>query len=370
MVWRFVAGLTKFRGYDGHFNKHMFIQEDEFSLFLFQCLFEAQTMEHFSATLKSLSGRAIVIAQSSTSLDAYALGYCIATFPMGVSWDVGLRGNVHHSFTCGLQTNTPSVGVIERMRIFDCPVRFTELKSNPIYQVKGLLLFNCQLTNADMVLLSELIPQLTCLRGLSIPKNHATDGQQEGLLKVLHQLYHSNVTQLDISNTGLGELLNSPHDYSSAIKRLIDRKLEWLGVGDSSVDNALVDLLSAPSSLKTLVLFTSCLSLHVEHLKKNTQLRVLYLHHLDMIPLVSYLVDIVSHNKTLRHVVLLRFLLTEQNIDAVRPLINAIHGNRTLERIELNIKGLGDSDKAVSDYMTTHHRDLTLDSRITWENWQ
>ena len=373
MVWRFVAGLTKFRGYDGHIDKHVFIQDGELSLFLFQCLFEAQTMEHFSATLKSLSGRAIVNAQSPTSLDAYALGYCIATFPMGVSWDVRLQGNVHHSFTCGLQTNTPSVGVIKSMSIYNCLVRFTELKSNPIYKVNWLLLFNCQLTNADMVLLSELIPQLTCLRALYIQHNHATDGQQEGLLKVLHQLYHSNVTHLNISNTGLGELLNSPHDYSSAIKRLIDPssgKLEFLSVGeryDSNVDNALVDLLSAPSSVKNLSLHTSCLSLHVEHLKNNTQLRVLYLHHLDMISQVPYLADVVCHNKTIHYLTIYKLLLTEQNIDAVRPLVSAIHGNRTLKRIELQIKGLGDSDKAVSDYMTTHYRDLTLDSRITWK---
>ena len=373
MVWRFVAGLTKFRGYDGHIDKHVFIQDGELSLFLFQCLFEAQTMEHFSATLKSLSGRATVDAQYPTSLDAYALGYCIATFPMGVSWDVRLWGNVHHSFTCGLQTNTPSVGVFERMCIFNCLVRFTELKSNPIYKVNWLLLFNCQLTNADMVLLSELISQLTCLRTLSIQHNHATDGQQEGLLKVLHRLYHSNVTKLDIANTGLGELLNSPHDYSSAIKRLIDPssgKLEFLSVGeryDSNVDNALVDLLSAPSSVKDLSLHTSCLSLHVEHLKNNTQLLVLRLYHFDMIPQVPYLVDIISHNKTICDVTVCKCLLTEQNIDAVRPLVNAIHGNRTLERIELQTNGLGDSDKAVSDYMTTHHRDLTVDSRITWK---
>ena len=81
MVWRFVAGLTKFRDYDGHIDKHVFIQDGELSLFLFQCLFEAQTMEHFSATLTSLSGRAIVNARSPTSLDAYALGLLLLILP-------------------------------------------------------------------------------------------------------------------------------------------------------------------------------------------------------------------------------------------------------------------------------------------------
>ena len=141
-----------------------------------------------------------------------------------------------------------------------------------------------------------------------------------------------------------------------------------MGVGendDSCVDNALVDLLSAPSSLKTLHLSTSCLSLHVEHLKNNTQLLTLQLFHFDMIPQVPYL---VSYNETICDVSLSGFLLTEQNIDAVRPLVSAIHGNRTLKGIELHVEGLGDSNKAVSDYMTNHHRDLTLDSRITWKH--
>ena len=86
-----------------------------------------------------------------------------------------------------------------------------------------------------------------------------------------------------------------------------------------------------------------------------------------MISQVPYLVDVVCHNKTIHYLTIYKLLLTEQNIDAVRPLVSAIHGNRTLKRIELQIKGLGDSDKAVSDYMTTHYRDLTLDSRITWK---
>ena len=362
-MWRFVAGLTKFRDYN---EKDIFIREDEFSLFLFQCLFETQTVEHFSAIFKSDTATVVTRGLFPTSLDAYALGYCIANFDIGVSWDVKLRGNVHHSFTCGLQTNTPSVGVIEKLVISQCPVRFTELKSNPICKVNELVLTHCQLTNADMVGLSKLIPKLTHLKTLFISGNCLTGGEQDGLLKVLHQLHHSNVTWLDISRTGLGELLNSPHDYSSAIKCLIhpsSGKLEYLRIGeieDSHVDNSLVALLSAPSSLQFLSLCTSCLSLYVEHLK-NTRLDALELCHLDLTSQVLYLVDVVTHNRTLHTISLYNLLLTEQNIDAVRPLLSAIHGNKTLQRIDLHIEGLGDS---VSEYMAAHHRDLILDSRV------
>ena len=367
MVWRFVAGLTKFRDYEGHINVQ-FIGGDCDALFFSQCLFEAQTMKHFLPWYHTH-----VHAPSPTSLDAYAIGYCIANFIIGEPWKVTFIGNGHHSFTHGLQTNTPSVGVIDRLMIFNCPVRLPELKLNPIYQVKTLGLFYCQLTNADMVHLAELIPQLTCLRVLVLTGNCITDGQQEGLLKVLHQLYHSNVTFLDIANTGLGELLNSPHDYSSAIKCLIDRssgKLEVFGIGEDegscSVDNALAALLSAPSSLHCLRLHTSCLSLHMEHLKNASNLCTLRLYHLDLSSQVPYLVDIVRHNKTIDSLYLYSFLLTEQNIDGMRPLISAIHENKQLLLVDLSIEGLGDSDMAVSDYMRTHHRDLTLDSRIEW----
>ena len=365
MVWRFVAGLTKFRDYDGHIEKDIFIQKDKFSLFLFQCLFEAQTVEHFSAIFKSVSATVVTNGSSPTSLDAYALGYCIANFDMGVSWDVRLRGNVHHSFTCGLQTNTPSVGVIEKLIIFQCPIRFTELKSNPICKANQLVLTHCQLTNADMVDLSKLIPKLTHLKTLFISGNYFTGGQQDGLLKVLHQLYHSNVIQLDISRTGLGELLNSPHDYSSAIKCLIhplSGKLEYLRIGEIEDSHVLVALLSAPSSLRVLSLRTRCLSLHVEHLK-NTRLGALELRHSDLTSQVLYLVDIVTHNRTLHTISLYKLFLTEQNIDAVKPLVSAIHGNKTLQKIFLHIEGLGDS---VFQYMAGHHRDLIHDYRVKW----
>ena len=132
VVWRFVAGLTKFREYAGHLDSSTFLRDKQCSLFLFQCLFEAKTMEHFSPALQQLPATAAVRAIHPTSLDAYAVGYCIANFPIGVSWDVRIDGAGHHSFTCGLNTNTPSAGNIEELNVRNCQLNFSELESNPL----------------------------------------------------------------------------------------------------------------------------------------------------------------------------------------------------------------------------------------------
>ena len=53
VVWKFVAGLTKFKDYAGHIDSSTFLERNQplqFSLFLFQYLFEAKTIEHFSPT--------------------------------------------------------------------------------------------------------------------------------------------------------------------------------------------------------------------------------------------------------------------------------------------------------------------------------
>jgi hypothetical protein len=223
-----------------------------------------------------------------------------------------------------------------------------------------------------MIHLSELIPCLTSLKELDIAYNTLTGEQQDGLLKVLQQLYHSNVTSLDITETGVVKLLDSPHDYMSALRCLIhpsSGKLEHLGVGDygSTGEDKLVDLLSAPSSLKSLHLATLNIPSHAVYLKSNTNLTTLKLDSgLQQIPedQIPALIDIVNCNRTLKVLVLRKFNAIDEGwIDPLRPLISALHKNKSLQRIEIHTDYTGD----VSHYMTTHHKELTLDSRITWK---
>ena len=110
VVWRFVAGLTEFKQYEGHFDRDLFVQKAigdylEFKLFFFQCLFEAQSMKYFYSALESSSTTAVVKAGHLSSLDAYAIGYCISNFPIGISsWIVMINHSSHHSFRHGLNS--------------------------------------------------------------------------------------------------------------------------------------------------------------------------------------------------------------------------------------------------------------------------
>ena len=237
-VWRFVAGLTKFRYYEGHIDESIFIEENSkhrvyFSNFLVQCLFEAQSAEYFSSILRSSANISVIFP---TALDMYALGYCIANFPIRVPWNVRvLHGDGQH-LACGLNTRIPSVGIIKEVDFDISNFDFTDFQLDHLRGTTALRLFDCKLTNTDMVYLSELIPHLPCLEELDISGIITKDG----FLKVLHQLNsdNSNVTSLTFScpcdACGEVDLVDS-HDHFTAFKRLIHPsfgKLEHLGLDD------------------------------------------------------------------------------------------------------------------------------------------
>ena len=342
VVWRFVAGLTKFSHYEGHVDGRMFIRyvdaKPSFTEFLPQCLFEARSARCFSSILKTSTTSTSVYLYHPTALDAYALGYCIANFPIGVPWDVEICYGDHHSFTCGLNTKLPCEGVINRLHIFKGHIVLTDLWSYPLGDISTLhLVPQNRLTNTDLVHLSELIPHLPCLEKLDISSNEiVTDVQQDGLLKVLHQLYDKNVTSLDITCVSSA---NYSHDHFTALKHLMDPssgKLKHLGLDDIGVTDECLNLLSAPSSLKSLVLWTCELPSHALHLKNNshlTRLRVessLWNPDTD----VSALIDLVNHNGTLEELSVGWFEVSE-DIDPLRCLLRALQGNCNLQRIEM-----------------------------------
>ena len=87
------------------------------------------------------------------------------------------------------EDTSPSVGVIRELNVFMLPCNVGELSTAllPPHLLTSLRLSGCSLTNADMIHLSELIPHMTCLKKLYIGGN-VTDGDQDGLLKILQQL--------------------------------------------------------------------------------------------------------------------------------------------------------------------------------------
>ena len=372
VVWRFAAGLAKFKGYEGHIDS-LFIESNEdhkitLKLFFIQCLFEAQTIDHFSSLFRTSPTTAHVDAKYGTALDLYALGYCIANFHTGVPWSVDIAQNLL-PFLCGHKTNAPSVGVIQQLNLHsssDVDIRELPLNDLIILKLQGL-----NLTDADLISLSEHIPHMTHLKELRISRlNNIQLHDEDGLLKILQQLSHSNVTTLDIAGTGICKSLIDSH--YSAIKALIclpSGRLQELRVDSIySDDDMLAGLVSGPSSLKTLELvYNADISPHVSYLKNNTCLTTLCVKEglfVISVDAIQHIGTIVEHNKTLQH---LEFgPCSIRDIDSLRTLVGALSSNNTLKSITVGISGAGKSVDKVSSYMRTNHRDLTSDPRVTW----
>ena len=122
VVWRFVAGLTEFGYLDSSSIAAFFKLNTKINVFFIQCLFEAQSIKlDFQHTFGSNTMSFDEYYSYYTSLDYYALGYCIAncTTPES-SWEVTLYSVTEYNmetFTHGLVTNIFSTGVITKLKI-------------------------------------------------------------------------------------------------------------------------------------------------------------------------------------------------------------------------------------------------------------
>ena len=374
VVWRFVAGLSKFKGYEGHMDS-LFIESNKdhkitLELFFIHCLFEAQTMDHFSSLFRTSPTSAhfnTYLIIGCTALDLYALGYCIANFHTGVPWSLRITEHLT-SFLCGLKTNAHSVGVIQQFHLRRSPdVHVRELPLNDLIVLK---LEDLSLTDANLISLSKHVPNMSHLKELSICNLKYVQLHKDGLLKILQQLTHSNVTTLDITGTGVCKFLkDSPHDYYSAIKALIcpsSGRLEELHVGDiDGDDDTLAGLVSGPSSLKTLKLTDIDTSPHVPYLMNSTCLTTL---HIVSDPLsfdISHVITIVEHNKTLQHLKFGRCNFYHE-IDSLRTFVGGLSSNNTLKSIRVWTFHARHDDGDVFKYIRTCHLDLTSDPRVTW----
>ena len=413
VVWRFVAGLTKFEHYKGHMDSDLFIESREhsqISLFTIQCLFEAQSVDHFSSILARpfLSFNTM---SNCTALDTYAIGFCIANFYTKAAWRVDIC-NYSTPFMCGLKKKTPraSIGMLV---MSDCPVDGSVLKAILPYHVGFLRFYHCSFTNADLIHLSELIPDMTNLESLQLYFDEDVNYKDldHGLFHILQQLLHSNVTTLALGYPGFcRSLRDSPRDLSSALKKLVCpscgilEHFEVIGGGDDDDDDddddvddddddddddndddddsggggggdddddddsgLLASLVSAPSSLKSLSLGSTSLSGHVSYLKNNTCLTELVFKPwpIDWSGQVAHLVQILEHNKTLLNL-RLSFNI-DDDIDAMKTIIvEALPKNQNLRSVMITMFGAGESDEEIVSYMRTHHEELTQDQRIEY----
>ena len=236
MVWRFVAGLTSFKPYEGcvEIEQCFRYEIDETGIiindpFYVQCLFEAQRIDYLNFYSQQAE-LTFNVHQPCTAFDVYALGYCVSNFPVAsmvrIVFDTIASFDVISSLPWGMRANT----CVKWLSFENCMLTrcVAELKLYPWRNISTLCISNnCMLTNSDLIHLSELIPKMTSLKKLEISSDnyynyYARDNRSSGFIKVLEQLSHSNVTVLNIA--GSGYCSHVPTDMShalSALKRLI-----------------------------------------------------------------------------------------------------------------------------------------------------
>lgn len=368
VVFRFVAGLTKFRSYYGIEDFFITKREDlgiSVSLFLVQCLFEAQTAEFFDF---QTAANTIILVHNFTFFDLYSLGYCIANYTNGVSWEVMVsastfsrKDDINQSFMPGLQTNVPSAGVIKDLYICNhIAPNFASFKACSLQHLTALSLVGCSLRDANLVHFSEILSDMTNLWYLSIQLSQVRHASHRvGVTKLLRQLACSSVTSLDIHYSLLSCFLEDspPNDWYVAFRDLVDPlsgKLDVLVAGERSDDGVFAKLLSTDSSLKTLYVIydkTKALS----HLGSNTSLKNLTVVRKELrqpYPLTE-IIDILTNNKTLEYFCLGPCYIPD-DIPHIRKIVDVLSKNSSLQKMELGI------------FEDNRVEQLTSDPRVIW----
>ena len=85
VVWRFVAGLTKFKHVEGHFDDKIAEISDSLPSIM-QCLFEAQAIKYFVSYFKN--SKNVFENRIAPLPPDTAYGYCIANILTGMSFSI------------------------------------------------------------------------------------------------------------------------------------------------------------------------------------------------------------------------------------------------------------------------------------------
>ena len=368
MVWRFYAGLTKFKDFSGQ--AEFFANQE--ALFV-ECLYEAETIEHF-ITKFNLPQDIRTPAIDHTPFDMYALGYCISKIAKGLSWNIWISNGFFEKFIDGLKANQVNqdhviVSTMTRLHIENCGIDFTQFRTSLFAKVSVLELIGCSLSN-----LQQHIPCLTSLCKLDISHSRVTE---QGLLEILIALSHSEckVTTLSIVDTDFCALSKeAPENYFTALKNLIDplssRRLKELQIGDTYelCNDEVLQLVSGRSSLNSLRLNRPYSLTHLfgnvclSRLHINTNFSTSHGKHV-----VADLITIMKTNQSLTHLLISSFdVKCPDHKKYLKALVSPLQSNKTLLSLEFGVyAAAGETEDNVITYA---EKNITrsFDERIKW----
>ncbi len=347
IVWRFVAGMTKFSFLGTYQAESPFRTEEEWLTPLFiECLFESQKVIDFQSIFNNNTQYCKIESLSESSFYHFEVGGCIAKCSSAQSfWNlnlIALGKNKFDFFIKGLLMGTGhNYGVIKSIRIrYGAPAVLSTLLD---YQQKGGTFFN-EVTHFGisrfvleeqllLKLLFMMIPLLSNLQKLSLCSYLRFSNNAKFYFDLFELLQHTAVQSLDVCGSGVETVLYEHPEILSSFKALIHSstgKLRELCIGSSStyyhVENEsgidyLVKIVSSCSSLQILSIKypenLACLT----NFESSNQITTLELKIMELdFPIRSTLsvinsmqiescllrsiVNILSHSKSLRHLII------------------------------------------------------------------
>ena len=257
VVWRFVAGLTSFKGIGWEAIMSSGKGQGNYgglSPFLVQCFYEAQDTYACDSVLGTSEVEFSSYRASLTLSDVFAAGWCVAA--SRCKWKLLLRavgGEVCEMLVAGLKSRPVANGRIIKLNLSGNPIKqegvahLKELPHTISQNISKLDFLRCQLDANILDHLADVARNMVKLEKLVISVNPVGNG---GAVKLLHALSHlNNLRVLHMHNTPLGCA------DMEALAKLVSTEsahLKKLGIGDEDMSPECTErmmnmVLSSPS---------------------------------------------------------------------------------------------------------------------------
>ena len=283
MVVRFYFGLTK----PNHFTSQMISEHlsDEYreQATAYHWLFECGDVETITEESREVS----VKSSSWNPLDYHVLGYCVSRYEF--KWKLnfasmqgediemlcrGMASAPDTTWNGELEANFSGNGITSEAMKW-----FTKIPLQLLQQIKELNFNSNKLDSNALNVFTEIVPNLSKLKALSLGYNPIGKG---GALEVLKCLYHHKIPleKLNLSNTGVSEedcALIAP-----LTRTLLDLKISNNGLPSNSIATIMERLLQH-NIIQTLRMSGShlseqnCVSLRTLLQQSECQLRILWI---------------------------------------------------------------------------------------------
>ena len=231
MVVRFYFGLTKPNGFTSQVILEHLSDEYREQATAYHWLFECGAVETITEELREVSVKS---SYSWNPLDCYVLGYCVSRYEFKWKLDFSFTSmNIEMLFKgmASAPDTTWNNGELEAnfkvTRITSEGMKlFTKIPLQVLQQIKELNFNGSKLDSNALNVFTEVVPNLTELRALSLGYNPIGKG---GAVKCLYHL-KSPLEKLNLSGTGVGE-------EDCALIALLARTLLDLNISDNSLSS-------------------------------------------------------------------------------------------------------------------------------------